>query len=155
MTVLGNILPVNSKGVHMLDKSFLSKISYENSIRILKRRVPLGIYENIDNITKKLIVGSKPNVGTGTFKILKKQILNITYFNIEDEEKIEICYKNNTIKLNNNVKVRYEQVNESVEGGIGPVKNTTATLRGEAHNSSLCTICYEGRSFVGGLWPLW
>ena len=100
MTVLGTLLPVNSKGVNTINKSFLSNISYENSMKILKKQIPFGIHDKVDDITKKLILGRKPNIGTNSFRLFRKPIINITYFNIFDKDKIKINYNNKTIKIN-------------------------------------------------------
>ncbi len=112
MTVLGKIIPVNSKGVNMIDKSFLSNISYENSLRVLKKQIPFGVQDKIDNINKSLIIGKKPKVGTAIFSILKKPVITI-YCNNKNKIKInclkktiEINDTNSKIYLNTNINIK-------------------------------------------------
>lgn len=101
MTILGDILSVNSKGYSKIDKGFLSNISYENSIKTLKRNIPFGVHEHIDNINKKMIIGKMPNVGTGCFSLCKKLYINIFYINKNDE--IYININNNSIIIKKNI----------------------------------------------------
>lgn len=97
MTVLGNVSTVNSKGFSKIDKSFLSNISYENSIKIIKNNIPFGVFEKINNTTKNIIIGNKPNIGTGIIKIYKKENVFILYFNKEDEKYINVYHNKNII----------------------------------------------------------
>ena len=73
ITVTGEIVPITSKGVGIISKSFLSNISYEKSINTIKKTVPFGIQEKINNINSFLVVGKRPCIGTNMFTLFKKK----------------------------------------------------------------------------------
>lgn len=114
MTVLGKITTINSRGFSAIDKGFLSNLSYENSIKTLKKNIAFGIHEDINNISKNLIVGRKPNIGTNIIKIYKKININVIYFNKSDEKYIDTSY-NNKIIIKKNASVILHDTNNIIK----------------------------------------
>lgn len=120
MTLKGILIPVNSKGNRIINKSFLDNISYENLLYTLKKRIPYNVTNNINNITESIIVGKKPKLGTGMFSFLKVPVINLIYFEFFKNKNLIFCNNKLLFEKKNNMLIDFiEKKNIIKKSNIG------------------------------------